>query len=147
LTPPISEVNFTNILRSAFACPYPTSTKRHWQLDCLFALLGSSSIKTAHKHIGEIDPNSQFLQFTGAKYKCASARSLAQSVSPTTLCQTLPVNTTRIYAQLLHLSLYAVHNWDHWKFTGLKAACRMLLKLTPGYVNPTVMHLKEAHIQ
>jgi len=30
--------------------------KKHWWLDCLFALLGSVGIKAAHKHVGEIDP-------------------------------------------------------------------------------------------
>jgi len=36
----------------------PESTKRHWWLDCLFTLLGSSRVKALSKHVGEIDPRS-----------------------------------------------------------------------------------------
>jgi hypothetical protein len=43
-------VNFTNVLRAAFARTNPKSAKRNWRLDC-FALLGS-----ANKQVGEIDP-------------------------------------------------------------------------------------------
>ncbi len=32
------------------------SAKRHWQLDCLFALLGSVHVKALHKYVGEFDP-------------------------------------------------------------------------------------------
>jgi len=39
----------------------PKSTKRHWQLDCLFALLGSMCVKAVCKHVGEIDPWSSTL--------------------------------------------------------------------------------------
>jgi len=34
----------------------PKMQKRHWQLDCLFALLGSAGVKVACKHAGKIDP-------------------------------------------------------------------------------------------
>ncbi len=37
-------VDFTNILSSAYVCPDFKSTKRHWWLDCLFALLGSAHV-------------------------------------------------------------------------------------------------------
>jgi len=43
------KVNFTNILRAAFTLTYYKSTKRTLILDHLFALLGSASIKAAHK--------------------------------------------------------------------------------------------------
>ncbi len=50
-----SDVNFTYILQAAFMQTDPKSTKRHWWLDCLFALLGSAPIKVARKNVGEIE--------------------------------------------------------------------------------------------
>jgi len=38
---------------------YCQMRKRHWWLDCLFALLGSAHVKALHKHVGEIDPRSK----------------------------------------------------------------------------------------
>ena len=35
-------VNFTTVLQAAFICADPKCPKRHWWLDCLFVLLGSS---------------------------------------------------------------------------------------------------------
>jgi hypothetical protein len=49
----------------------------------------------------------QFHQPIGAKPRCTGTRSLVQSVSPTKHQSTLPVHTTRGYAQLLHVMLYA----------------------------------------
>jgi len=49
-------VDFINILHTAFTCADPKSAKRHWWLDCIFALLGSWQIKAARKHVGEINP-------------------------------------------------------------------------------------------
>jgi hypothetical protein len=49
-------VDFTNVLGAAFTKEDPINAKRHWWLDCLFALLGSSQLQAAHKHVGEIDP-------------------------------------------------------------------------------------------
>jgi len=49
-------VNFINILCSAFRSADPKSTKRYWQLDWIFTLLGSLHVKALHKHVGEIDP-------------------------------------------------------------------------------------------
>ena len=37
--------------------------QRHFWLDCLFALLGSTCVEAAGKHVGEIDP-------CGGCYKC-----------------------------------------------------------------------------
>jgi hypothetical protein len=54
--------HFINVLRAAFACTVPKSTKRHFRPDCLFALLGSACVKAACKHVGEIDPWRQFHQ-------------------------------------------------------------------------------------
>ena len=51
-------VNFTNILRAAFTLADPKSAKRQVMLRSFFALLGSASIKAAHKHDDEIDPRS-----------------------------------------------------------------------------------------
>jgi len=33
----------------------PRSAKRHWQLDCVFTLLGSAGVKDVHKYVGKID--------------------------------------------------------------------------------------------
>jgi len=58
-----SRVDFTNILQSAFTRADPKSSKRHWWLDCLFALLESACAKAALKHVGEIDPRWQMVYF------------------------------------------------------------------------------------
>ncbi len=55
-----SGVNFTKVLLEAFMRKDPKSTKRHWWLDFLFALFGSSCIKTGCKHVGEINHRCQF---------------------------------------------------------------------------------------
>jgi hypothetical protein len=47
-------VDFTNILKAAFAHKDPKIPKRHKSLGCLFVLLGSSRIKFARKHVSEI---------------------------------------------------------------------------------------------
>jgi len=54
-------VNFTNIIWAAFTPVDPKSTIRHWCLDWIFSLLGFARVKAACKHVGEIDPWSQFL--------------------------------------------------------------------------------------
>jgi len=54
------------------------------------------------------------------------------SISPTILGPTLPVNSTRCYAQLLHTMLYDLCQKDERKSTGTKAAHRRLMKLTPS---------------
>jgi len=51
-------VDFNNILWAALPHSDPKSTKRHWWLECLFALLGSVRVKAAPKHVGEINPRS-----------------------------------------------------------------------------------------
>ncbi len=43
-------VDFTKVLHTSFVQTHPKSTKRHWWLDCLFALLGSVSVKLLIKH-------------------------------------------------------------------------------------------------
>jgi hypothetical protein len=49
------------------------STKRHQQLDCLFALLGSTCVKASLKHVGEINHFSQFHQhFTIEQLFCTN---------------------------------------------------------------------------
>ena len=53
------------------------------------------------------------------------------SISPTKLYPTVPVRSTRSEAQLLRCTLFAVRQYDQCKFTGTKAAQRMLMKLTP----------------
>jgi len=49
--------DFINILRAALMHTDSKSTKRYWQLDWIFMLLGSACVKAAHKHVGEIDPS------------------------------------------------------------------------------------------
>ncbi len=56
---PSSGIKFTNVLWAAFACKDHKSAKKHWWLDCLFALLGCSCIKALSKYDGEIDPWSE----------------------------------------------------------------------------------------
>jgi len=48
-------VDFTNVLRSAFAREDPKSAKKTLGTRLSFALWGSASIKAAHKHVSEID--------------------------------------------------------------------------------------------
>jgi len=50
-----SGVDFTNILQKAFT-EESRSTKRHWWLDYLFALLGSSNVKAARKMLVKFTP-------------------------------------------------------------------------------------------
>jgi len=54
-------VNFTNIIRAAFALEDPKRAKRHWWHECLFVLLWSSRIKASSKHVVEIDPRFRIL--------------------------------------------------------------------------------------
>jgi len=73
---------------------------------CLFALLGSAHVKAARKMLVEID--------TGVNFNnplVQNKRSWMQSVSPTKLRSTLPVNTTKSYSQP-----YTLH------FTPIKSA-------------------------
>ncbi len=42
----------TNILGAAFLHKDLKSAKRHWWLDCQFALLGFAHVNAAHKHVG-----------------------------------------------------------------------------------------------
>ena len=48
-------VDFTNILRAAFTHTNPKSAKKDSQVKQPFALLGYVSVKTAYKHVDEID--------------------------------------------------------------------------------------------
>jgi len=41
-----------NILKAAITRVDPKSAKRHWWLDCLYALLGSTSVKASCKNVG-----------------------------------------------------------------------------------------------
>ncbi len=43
------EVKFINILQASFLHADPQSAKRHWYLDCLFALFGYAPVKAVHK--------------------------------------------------------------------------------------------------
>ncbi len=47
-------------LRAAFTCADPKSAKRQSCYQCLFGLLGSAHVKSACKHVGEIDPRTLF---------------------------------------------------------------------------------------
>ena len=52
--------------------------------------------------------------------------------SPTELHSTLLVHRSKSYAQVLQLTLYAMRQKDECKSTGVKAACKMMMNLTPG---------------
>jgi len=80
-----------------------------------------------------IDRFSSMVNFTNPLAKIANfadAKSVAQSVSPTVLCPSLPVNTTRCYTQLLRFMFYTVCHIDQRKSIVKNAARRMLMKLT-----------------
>jgi len=63
-------VDFTNILCTAFTCADPKSAKKDCQLDCLFALLGSGSIKAARKMLYKLTPGSVvFLKKCNVKFE------------------------------------------------------------------------------
>ncbi len=63
------------ILQAAFMLADLKSTKRHWWLDCLFALYGSALVKAEGKHVGEINPCCQFHQrFMLSFYTCRSQK-------------------------------------------------------------------------
>jgi len=51
-----SWINFTNVLRAAFLGADPKSAKRLTSHQCLFVLLGSSSIKAARKTLVKSTP-------------------------------------------------------------------------------------------
>jgi len=55
-------LNFTNVLLKFFSHSDPKSTKRHWSLNCLFAILGSACLKAVLKHDGEIQFHQRFLR-------------------------------------------------------------------------------------
>jgi len=52
---PPGRIIFADILRADFSCPDPKSAERHWWLDWIFTLLGSTDVKASRKHVGEID--------------------------------------------------------------------------------------------
>ena len=52
-------VNFANIQRAAFTHADPKSSKKTVKLSSFIALLGSARVKTARKHVDEIDPRCQ----------------------------------------------------------------------------------------
>jgi len=57
-----SGVNFINILRTAFALVDPKSVKIQLSHQCLFKLLGSTSVKAVHRtlmKLSPVDPDTQ----------------------------------------------------------------------------------------
>jgi hypothetical protein len=73
--------------------------KTIYNLTVFFALFGSARIKAAHKTFMKLTPE--------AIHKCACIRKLCHSVSPTKLCQTLPVQYSKL-VKLLCCLLYTV---------------------------------------
>ncbi len=59
-------VNFINVLRAAFACADPKSTKND-NLNVFFMLLGPSCVKAARRMLVKMTPGSQFHQPFGTK--------------------------------------------------------------------------------
>jgi len=56
MTSNMTGINFTNVLHAAFTFTDFKCAKRHWRLDCHFALLRSAFLKASCKYVGEIDP-------------------------------------------------------------------------------------------
>ena len=52
-----SGVNFTNVLRAAFALVDPKSAKKTVKLSSFFALLGSTSVKAARRTLVKLNPD------------------------------------------------------------------------------------------
>ena len=52
-----SGVNFTNVLRAAFALVDPKSAKKAVKLSSFFALLGSSRVKAARRTLVKLTPD------------------------------------------------------------------------------------------
>ena len=48
-------------LRTAFTLADPKNLKAAW-VDCLFALLGSASLKAVRKHVGKINPRTTVVE-------------------------------------------------------------------------------------
>ncbi len=63
---------------------------------------------------------------------CSSAQFifLQQYYAPT-----IPVPSTRSYGQLIYCMLYNMCQEDDRKSTGVKAACKMMMKLTPRFIS------------
>jgi hypothetical protein len=57
-----------------------------------------------------------------------------QLVSPSKLCPTLLVCTARKYTQLLCFMLCTVHQSDHRKSAGAKAAGRLMMNIDEGSI-------------
>jgi len=56
-----TDVNFINILHTAFMCADPQSVKIQSSCQYLFVILGTVHIKAARKHVGDIDPWCQYV--------------------------------------------------------------------------------------
>jgi len=63
---------------------------------------------------------------------CAQIFWFSTSISSTMLHPTLPVHSTRNYSQLFCYMLYILRQKDWGNSTGIKAAHRTWMKLTPG---------------
>ncbi len=112
-----SEVNFTNAPLTAFTLLDPKNVKNTDNLTG-FLCFGVQKL-----HVNMLMNSTIEVNFT---------MPLAQS--PNALMQRVwynPENKARSYAQLLLFTLYAgCTQKDHYKSTGRKAACRMLMVLT-----------------
>ena len=75
-----------------------------------------------------------FHQPIGAKHECPGAQNLVQSFSPTKLPQIyLLVHTNISYEHLFWCMLCALRQKDQCKSAGAKAACKIMMKLTPSH--------------
>jgi len=63
-----------NILRADFILADPKSAKKDIQVISHFALLGSASVKAAHKHVDEIGLN--FINVLHTAFTCADTKSV-----------------------------------------------------------------------
>ncbi len=67
-----SGVNFTNVLRTAFAPVDPKSVKRYWLLDWIFTLLGATGVKAVLRTLMKLSPGVNFINVerTSLSYQC-----------------------------------------------------------------------------
>jgi len=70
----VKNLDFANILRAAFICADPKSTKNAVKLSVFFEHLRSACIKPLSKHADEIDPRCQIHQHLTCRTKNAPVK-------------------------------------------------------------------------
>ncbi len=105
-------VNFFNILGSVFTWEDSTSTKRYWQRDWIFTLLGSACVKATH--IGEIDTwflNQEIFAGSGSCCDDPDSDDVGNGVSSERRFDDLKQKIDFVvFKELLHLKLWKAFN-------------------------------------